>query len=596
MAGGLIFLLVFAYGYSNIDRDLFEYRDDGLISLSSGRNLVDFGFLGVSPSGPIVETSSTPLQTFVYALAYWPTGIDYKTYCDLQTLVSTFVLGFLFARIFADRPLTALFLTVFTAFSLTRFYPFYLWHASGMENALTHLFFFATLFILHSQLRDEVVHYRWAPVVFLATVARIESVLQIGLLLVLFSIYWYVEHRSFKALRFSTLVFVLWASLQIWRFWYFGDALPNTAYAQGISVADRLAALTSGHIAVRRESWSLAQTIFVRNAGWVLLALWPILLMAGRHRGSRFLRSASLALVFTSLLMPFLFGTARIDPSRTTTQMALAIFLLIAASYHALEPRRSLVAVLAFTLPLVVLVNQRIGITPYNLGWNSAGFAELGRALERIAADHEIPRATVANSDLGIISWQKDFNIVDLGRLGDPNMARIEPGPALTRYFLDYAAPDIIEAHGYWLWIYCDSIFGRDEFRAMYEQLGDGPDISTDCSTPGDQVPTYWVRRAITRGSGSPERTLLDDLGLELSSKRVREELASCGDDSSCRYVARTAFKFIPELRASDRFNEVLALFESPTDRALLEGWRDSRAPGVIRDAILEESPPTSPG
>jgi hypothetical protein len=69
LCGGVTFLLLFHLGYLRIDSDYYQLRDDGIITLSHARNLVDYGFIGTSPSGDRVEGYSAPVQMFTYAAA-----------------------------------------------------------------------------------------------------------------------------------------------------------------------------------------------------------------------------------------------------------------------------------------------------------------------------------------------------------------------------------------------------------------------------------------------------------------------------------------------------------------------------------------------
>lgn len=94
------FAAILLISYALHDPTQYQYRDDGVITMSVGRNLIDFGFLGVSPSGPRVEASSSPLQTFVYAGAYALTGLNYSTYSWLQTSVATFIVGWILSLFF----------------------------------------------------------------------------------------------------------------------------------------------------------------------------------------------------------------------------------------------------------------------------------------------------------------------------------------------------------------------------------------------------------------------------------------------------------------------------------------------------------------
>jgi hypothetical protein len=100
LLGGLIYVAVFHLRYSTLEPDLYQFRDDGVVTMSVGRHIVDHGFVGVSPSGPIVEASSSPLQTIVYAIAYAISGVGYADYSWLQTYATTFGIGVVFTAFF----------------------------------------------------------------------------------------------------------------------------------------------------------------------------------------------------------------------------------------------------------------------------------------------------------------------------------------------------------------------------------------------------------------------------------------------------------------------------------------------------------------
>ncbi len=211
LLGGLIFVLVFSWAYSGIPDSYYQVRDDGVITLSHARNLVDYGFIGVNPSGGRVEGYSAPAQFFLFAWVYTVLpGIDYATYATAQTVVATFLLGALFVLFFQERQALALILTALTALFLAYLRPFLQWHGSGMENAITHVLFLATVLILFSFTRSGRIIYILSVPVFWATISRIESIYHIGPLLVIFAVFWLVSFRSWRGAYFSLLVFGLW--------------------------------------------------------------------------------------------------------------------------------------------------------------------------------------------------------------------------------------------------------------------------------------------------------------------------------------------------------------------------------------------------
>lgn len=185
------------------------------------------------------------------------------------------------------------------------------------------------------------------------------------------------------------------------------------------------------------------------------------------------------------------------------------------------------------------------------------------------------------------MSWYKQFNVIDLGALGSPIIAKLQNGPEITEYYLNYGLPDIIEAHGVWIRIYCNSIFTQPKFQELYQLVGSKYNVAAICKDPAKPPRIYWIRKAITGNSLSAERVLLNDLQIHLNVERIATEINSCGHNiHSCSYIARTVYKFIPELRQQQIFDTVLTLFKADTDRALLEGWRDPQAHQVIIQAV----------
>ena len=236
LVGGLIFLSIFYWRYSGIPDRFYEVRDDGVITMSHGRNLVEYGFIGVSPSGERVEGTTAPVQMLAYAAAYAAVGADYATFSNAQTLVCAFLLGALFILFFRDRPLWAVPMTALSALALTYYTPFFLWHGSGMENAVTHVLFLATVLVLFWFVQTGRIRYELSVVVLLTSVSRLDSVFHIAPVLIVFSVIWFLAFRNRQGFYFSCLVAGLWVAFNLWRLVYFGDLVSNTAHAQGIAL------------------------------------------------------------------------------------------------------------------------------------------------------------------------------------------------------------------------------------------------------------------------------------------------------------------------------------------------------------------------
>ncbi len=584
LVGGVIFVGIFFGGYFRIESDWYQYRDDGVITMSAAKNWVEYGFIGVSPSGEKVEASSSPVQLFVYALTYFATSIDYVWFSFWQTVLSTFVIGFLFIKFFSGKPMVAVGIATASAIGMTFFYPFFEWHASGMENAITHVLFLSTLYVMYAAVKRNSINYWAAFIVFIATIARLDSVYHISVLLIIYSIYWFACNKNLKAFGFSLIVFALWAIFQLWRYYYFGDILPNTAYAQSINVLDRVSMLLSGDREYFAQSLDLSKEIFMNQSGWLLvLTVLPLLYFFRPNKENILLLLLIVAIVLTSCFSPFLFGAARIDHARTTTQMTLLVFLLIAVVFYFSRSIKGSSILFVLMLPFVVAFYRDQNIKPYYLGWSTDGFNSIRQELARIAMENDIDRPTISNPDLGVMSWYKEFNIIDLGMLGSPIMAKLRNDSMVTAYYLGYGLPDIIEAHGWWIHEYCDPIFATPTFDRLYSQIETDYDLKQICNSADTPPMIYWIRNDIKRDSDSAERKFLDDLQNRLSSERVDEEIKKCRylkDD--CSYIARTVYKFIPEFIETGQFNTVYNLFTNETDKALLIGWQNAQAHNFI--------------
>lgn len=589
--GGLIFLLFFYWSYSDIPGSYYEVRDDGVITLSHARNWVDYGFIGINPSGERVEGYSTPAQLFLYAVTYAASGIGYEAFSAAQTAAGTFLLGAVFINFFRNDEVLAVVLTTLSALLLSHHTSFLLWHGSGMENALTHVFFLATVLILFRSVASGVLPYPFAAVVFVASITRVENIYHVGPLLVVFVSVWWVVYRSRRGICFAGLVVGLWALFNLWRYIYFGDLSPNTAQAQGISLTERLNALLEWRTPTIEASWEASKSIFSNHGGYLLLATAPLLGFAARNRRTLFLSAVVASLVVTSCLAPFVFGPAHLDETRTSTQMAVASVLGVAAIVYHLRNGRHLVRVASSVVVAAIILLAAVSEEPSYMCCDGRGFESARQELTDVAARESLPRPTIANPDLGVVSWHKQFNIVDLGMLGSPIMAsRRKPGVDsnwLADYFLDYARPDIIESHSSWSCRW-DTILSDPRFDDIYAPVRvEVTDWTTErCTSNPESLSGVWVRMDVLKSSDSPERRLIDDLSIDPSTDRLRDELRRCHPTSTvlhdCVYVARTAYRFLPELRSQGLGREVAELFSTSRtrefDQYLVNGYRDARA------------------
>jgi hypothetical protein len=584
VVGGLVFLLIFNVYYSKLNPDFYALRDDGIITLSHAKNLVDYGFIGVGPSGERLEGYSAPVQFLVYALAYWLCGVSFSEFAEVQTQACTFALGSIFVLFFRDRRCFAVVAAIATAVLLGRLTPFIQWHGSGMENALTHVLFALTTLVLFQFALGKQVHLWMALVPFLASISRLEAMYHIFPLLVIFATYFYFVEGKKDGVVFLIVVMVLWAAYHAWRYLYFGDLKPNTAYAQEISIAGRILGLFRLDRDLLASSFGNAKLIFSSHGGYLSLLALPLLVFVTWRSTSGLLFAMTVSIACTSFSNPFVFGPTRLDVTRSTTQMAFFSLLSISCVLY-LARRRQTVLFSVILLPAILFVD-RINYRPsYDMCCRISYFDSFRRQFSKISEDERLPRPTVSNPDLGVVSWYKQFNIVDLGMLGSKIMAKLAKSPFIGEYFFEYAAPDIIESHGMWTCRYNESIFSDKRFRERYDVVWEEASKCPECGDD-DLIAGIWVRKDIRRNAVTAERVLIDDLLEELSVERLRRELATCQESkpepSSCVYVARSAYRFLPEFTSKGDVDELLQVFRSsrtrPFDYFLLTGARDGKA------------------
>ena len=566
------FSFVFRRHLSEVPAVNYETRDDAVITASHARNLVEYGFIGVSPSGERVEGFSAPLQFWVNALVYASVKIDYKTFFRWQTEVGTLLLGLVFTGLFLFGPVprgTGAWRLVFVVIAvvasaevLARSRAFLLWHASGMENPYKHVLLIGLLWVLDLMLRKGQIRVAAILVVVAAALARIDGIVPVSILLGVFAALWRLKYGDNRALRFVVVTLIPWALYMGWRWWYFGQWEPNTGVAQGISPGARVLAAVHAPL----DAW-------LDNFRWTLrvgpslqifqLAFVPALVLLLRRNRTSLERCALvLAGVIACVAQYALFGPARMDEARTVTEMACYCTALVPFMLSAQEDfgvRDMMVGLTMLGCALLV-----VHVTPPNrnaIGWSGEWFEANADKAETIAREHGIFRPTLAIADLGAVSWRKRFNILDLGRLGSSVTARL---PSPVRYLSELAKPDIVEIHDAW------SCGNRALFtnRAFVEEYAPVAVARTDwlaanCAGAAEARSGFWVRRAVTKGNGSAERVFLDAFERVFDVELARAELLRCVSDHGvqpCGYVGRTLFRFVPELKRNGHFEEIATL------------------------------------
>lgn len=601
--GGLLFLGIFYFQYAQMDPGSYQYRDDGVITMSHAKNLVDYGHIGVDPSGKRLEGFSAPFQFWLYATLYKVTGMSWETFADLQTLLCTFLFGFIFLQFFERRWPVGVIFGIGAAYFLTWHHSFFQWHGSGMENAWTHVLFLQAVLTLFRAFYGHHIRLRWAAWLILASLARIDSIYHLAPILFTFALFWRSEKRSWKGFQLLGVTMIGWALYQGWRWYYFGSLLPNTGLAQGIDVRQNFAALWSGDVDHLRESIHWAKIILAEHGVWFLTPLLFWMPFSRVDFRSRFLLVVVGMLVITTFLAPSIFGLARLAPGRTTTLLVPFIALLLAWQISRVQLFKRNHLILIFFVPLGFLVYRKtapVWIGPPGYICCSAGiYAEILDESARFEQSEGLHRLNVAAPDLGKLTYPKAINVTDLGYLGSPLMARFRTQEeALVAYFYQYALPDLIEVHGPWCEIH-RYLLADPRFREFYTPIRESQDgvpevILREWPTVREGI---FVRKALTRQANQAEGNLIRDLKENLSLDRMQKELHKAvnpNDPSAHQYVVRTAYRFWPEFAATDQEEALEDLFaQTPSaayDQAILgsgkdAGW-DKDAYGFLRDQL----------
>lgn len=580
LLGGLMFVLVLAWGYRDLDPAHYTDRDDGVITMSHARNLVDHGFIGVEPSGQRVEGFSAPLQFWLYAGLYAVTGIGWHDYGQLQTLACTFLIGFFLVRCMERRPLAALLAGLAMAALLALQERFLAWHGSGMENALLHAAIAMVLWMGVRALDEGRLPWHWGVWLGAALLVRLDTIFHLLPLLLFFGLAYRREWRSWRGMGVVGLAVGIWGLYQLWRWRYFGSLEPNTGLAQQISVGLNLRRLLAGDPHWLGEGGRLGLVGLRVHGAWIApLALIP-LLWARAGGGTRWVVVACLSLLVTGFFNPLVFGITRLDTVRTTTFMSLAVAMLAGRVLAEVPWRRE---------PLATVV-AGAGVCAGLLAWPALadpkprlccaidGHAALSAQADAYAAANNLHRVTLANPDLGKLSYLKRHNLFDLGFLGSPVLSHLRGEEDWVRsYFFDYALPDVVEVHGEWCRLHA-RILGDARFAARYEPLSSSTEelgaFAKEWPTVSEGV---FVRRDLHAGSASPEHGLIQSLRAGADLGPVRAALAGAvvpGDPTAHQWVVRTAYRFLPEFREAGLEGELAGLFaQTPSaayDQAML--------------------------
>lgn len=574
LLSGFIFVLVFSIHYKNVPDHLYKNRDDGIITLSHAKGLVEYGSISINPSGERIEGFSAPLQFLLFSFLYAAFRIPYDSYTFLQTYLSIFMIGVIFFLLLNDRKPINLFFSLVSAWVLKYDFSFLGWHGSGMENPITHLFFLWAICCLWVSIRDDKVSY-WSFVpILLASISRIESIYHIAPILAAHVLLWRFRNKNWKPLRLVIMVLVAWAALFMLRFSYFGSLFPNTQKAQGISLLHQFAQAISLSRDYYHHVRVMGTLIFRNHFGLFLLLTSPFIYFIRHDKKLVSLVVLLLLPILTALSIPAVFGPPRIDITRTSTQMALLVITLSAVVFSNTsfgKFRHPIGGIAPFLL--LALLGAATAVKPYYLGWDIDHFLQLRNELLQISNREQLHRPTVANIDLGVISWHKDFNIIDLGNLGNPVTAQFTSSREYQDYIFEFAKPDILELHSVWSDRYA-FLFMDPRFDKTYQPVRSTVDEFLNHAADKNKNPEYkahvrtgiWIRKDMMLNSQSNERCFMEALKRDCSLRTVNRELETCLKNAATNrgvdnnYITRNLYRYLPEFSATGDYDALVLL------------------------------------
>ena len=416
-------------------------RDDAVITLSHARNLVEYGFVGVSPSGERIEGFSAPLQFFVAAAIPTQSGRSTITAFPLADAARTIALGAAFAALLVPTHVDAFRLVlagaavVLGGYILGNSTAFLWWHASGMENVYKSVALLALIGVFDGMLRAGRIWWGALPLITLAAITRIDAIVPVGILLATFTALWLARRRNPLALWFALAGLTPWLVFMAARGCHFGQWEPNTAAAQAISVGTRLAGAARGPLTalVDYRDWfsGVGASLFAFQLLWLIPLVW----FARRQPAAIDRLTLICAGAIACIVAYAMFGPSRMDPPRTVTEPRCTRQWRRRSCSSGSRRSAHTPARRTAGLDLVGCCHVR--------GSAASSGRRLGRV--RVRGDGGLPRADCRGARISQADdcqsgfrggeWRKRFNMVDFGRLGSTVIPRVQaPGVLSPRW------------------------------------------------------------------------------------------------------------------------------------------------------------------
>lgn len=238
--------------------------DDAMVSMRYAHNLALGEGLAWNAGGERVEGFTNPLWVLVMALVHL-SGVPMAwASLAIQLLGLTLLAGsmgclFRIALLATGSTVCASGSALLAAFYL----PLATWSLQGMEVSLqAFLIYFAALHLIKASLSEAPVPKIFYGLLACGILVRMDMILPCGALL-LCALCYFPKERQSILIRGGVSILLVLAGLTLFRWWYFGELLPNTFYLKscGIPFSTKLC------------RGLLVTQDFIENMGWILFAV-----------------------------------------------------------------------------------------------------------------------------------------------------------------------------------------------------------------------------------------------------------------------------------------------------------------------------------
>jgi hypothetical protein len=494
-------------GFLSINRvpiNWWQYKDDGVITLSHAINYLNFGIIGVSPSGPRVEGFSSPIQFVLSYLFFKFINSDYKNYIDAFIVINfvfhSVIVGLIIKKliqlIFDNKSVkNTYFIAALSSLSfgmiLVNFWSYFSWSISGLENPLI----VSILLLILNEFINQQIESRnsinlLAFYLILLAIARIEFSVLIVILILVFSITKSQNSlvKTEKAIFGETFLKVIIPLFifHIFRFLYFGSIYPSTATVQDkrftlINLVLLLIFLLDAYLIGKLKlgnyiktfysKWSInfLSTIFImgviiissqQKIAIILAFIYfifklNVLLMTKNNS----INYVLLGIVYFFISQFLIFGPARLDPVRVLINifpfLLLFSFLVIYSVTNQISKifndrskseKFKFYSITMSILILTLFLNYFFTKfnKPFDLPWTISPSEEVILEVSNNLVTQfysEDVYPLVANPDLGKLSFSKKINVLDLGYIGSPLIKKLsEEYPEKLNLYLNNVA------------------------------------------------------------------------------------------------------------------------------------------------------------